>query len=1121
MLPETGQKFGPYEILARLGGGGMGVVFRAWDDRLHREVAIKMLHDEYQAPRMRQRFLLEARAASSLAHPNICTIFDIGEQEGEPYLVMELLEGVTLKDKIARHALSAEEMVHFGEEIAEALAAAHARGIVHRDIKPANIFLQAKPGGDSQIKVLDFGLAKVSMALRSGRDSRALELTAAGSTVGTLAYMSPEQARGESLDLRSDLFSLGIVLYEMATRRTPFRGATAALAFHALLASPPEPIRTWNATVPRELERIITRLLAKDRSERHQTAGEVQEVLHKLATRSDGDWLRKLPRAAVPLVPAVDPIARTLRLHHGETSASDVTRVSGNSDAAAYASSTSAAAEEANLGFSGSAASADPNLLRPRRLTLRESGPRESRFGSASASTKPRSEPDQLPPGEGDRVQEVLTDTLFPTELGPEQGVSDKVELSSPFSVQPVAEPKPRPERVAESASPSASAPLETSSSEMAAAQSVPEKVNPAGRRAAHTQTDPSPSRPRQRLASTQDVVVPVHSPVHSPVTPKAAPNHRRAWLIGISSAAVLAVLLFLFGLRSGSLGQIVLSPSDAVLLTPVLNRTGDPLLDDVVTEGLELQLEQRSKIAWRGLAALRAGIRRVAAEDHLAPEAVSARAVAQRINARLYLYGELSGSPEHYNLRVDVIEARSNDRLGSLSDTANGKDELAAAITRLAEALRRKLGEGDVISREVPATPLAQQATASMPALEAFAKAETASANGNPIQAAHLYQQAATLSPGFALAELRLAWIDETQGAEIEAAESASRARASANRSGDRVTLLSRIAAEAIAEADLSRAAITARELAAARPHDAEALLSLARVMRLSGHLTEALLSAQQVMRLQPYSADAYEEVSLALVGLDRYDAAQLIATKAAAQGIRCDCARTAATYLKRGTIDAEAGFSEEDFRPSLERALAFDDTGNFASGLLLWQEIASRAQGDAQLRSTAAHVLSRAALNRALWSRCSDVPELVARSVRLPFGQPSAAHLALAEAICGDSANLSGLLSQLTQNARPRSETTQLEFPLIHCAQALATKQAVPALAAISALQATRDLPPVVHYFFGLAYEAGRQDELAASSFQAVADHPGASFLTGSVASELARSRVSARAKKTGHQV
>src|SRR3984885_452529 len=310
MIPVIGQRFGPYEILGKLGGGGMGLVFRAWDERLHREVAIKLLYDDYKMPGIRERFLQEARAASALNHPNICTIFDIGEQNHNPYLVMELLEGETVRDRIARGALSAEEIVRYAMEIADALTAAHGKGIVHRDIKPANIFLVATPKDKSQAKVLDFGLAKRGWEERGGWESQSLNLTSAGATVGTLAYMSPEQARGESLDMRSDLFSLGIVLYEMATRQVPFRGATSALMFVQLFSHTPEPVRNWNESIPRELEKIILKLLAKECKKRFQTAEELREALIKVNGRlGRATWLNKSEAAAVPLVRASDPVA--------------------------------------------------------------------------------------------------------------------------------------------------------------------------------------------------------------------------------------------------------------------------------------------------------------------------------------------------------------------------------------------------------------------------------------------------------------------------------------------------------------------------------------------------------------------------------------------------------------------------------------------------------------------------------------------------------------------------------------------------------------------------------------------------------------------------------------------
>jgi serine/threonine protein kinase/tetratricopeptide (TPR) repeat protein len=310
MIPAIGEMFGPYEILNRVGGGGMGLVFRAWDERLHREVAIKLLYDSYQMPGSKERFLQEARAASKLSHPNICTIFDIGEKDGDPFLVMELLEGETLKEKISRGALPAKEIVAYARDVVEALAAAHAKGVVHRDIKPANIFLIDLPLGGSYAKVLDFGLAKIGLAEGGGWLSRSLDVTLAGATVGTLAYMSPEQACGLSLDARSDLFSLGVVMYEMATRRVPFRGANSALIYTQLIEHEPEPIRKWNDSISRELERLILKLLSKDREDRFQNAKELRDALLQIERKLGKTlWGSKDTNAPVPLVPAMEPDA--------------------------------------------------------------------------------------------------------------------------------------------------------------------------------------------------------------------------------------------------------------------------------------------------------------------------------------------------------------------------------------------------------------------------------------------------------------------------------------------------------------------------------------------------------------------------------------------------------------------------------------------------------------------------------------------------------------------------------------------------------------------------------------------------------------------------------------------
>jgi len=1051
MIPEVGQRFGPYEILGKLGGGGMGLVFRAWDERLHREVAIKLLHDDYTISGMRERFLQEARAASALNHPNICTVFDIGEQDNNPYLVMELLEGETLKDRVARGALPAEEIVRYGIEISDALAVAHAKGIVHRDIKPANIFLVRMPDGKSQAKVLDFGLAKIELNHRGGKESRRLDLTLAGATVGTLSYMSPEQARGESLDSRSDLFSLGIVLYEMATRQVPFRGTTSALMFVQLFSHDPEPVRSWNEEIPRELEKVILKLLAKERKARFQTTQELRDALVKVGKKLGRvGWLNKGTAPVVPLVRTHDPVA----WHKGPRRGQSETRAKVLS-----------VIEAAGPG-SGSIA------INPRRAVDQDRGGLD---WGGSGSTRRRS-------GRGGAV--AVDSGEMPSRLDRDHGAVAEGSFAAVAELQRVetasatARPVWRPEPVLTHSRPA----------RMMLDEDVDENI--LGRVSIETAAEDGVDE--ELIAAS--LAVDAQTRIRIAVVAVAI-------VIGVAVVAVL---------NSGLFRPLVLGLNDHLLLTVIQNKTGDKNLDGTVMEGIEIALRQSRSLNVLGGEAYRAGGRQIAAEGGRSAETISMERVAQKLGAKAYLYGEITRSGTSYTISVDVLKTDSNDKVATLEETAATRERIPAAIGRLARDIREEVSD-DSADEAHGSVPLELEATANVNALHTYALGEEAMESGHPVSALAAYQEAAALDPKFAQVQMRLAWLYRSEKAEVAAANAAELARGAAGRASEKVKLLTQFCYEMNATGDYGGALKTIREYVARYPRDADGMRGLALVLRVQGLLPQALRAAEKGYGEHPFDAETYAEGELALIEMDRYDEALFLEARAQHLGAvphesvlvadylagKEDAAKTRADAMQVAFAGTTAQGGAPVSRAELyEYGLYLDGKGKAGAGSELWRVTAVVAGGVPELASTQASMLAQGALDRALTESCSVALEMVDDVKSLPQGPVASFNAGMAAALCGDKPYAEKTIVALQQNYPRSTAVAQYYVPQLQAAAEIGVNEPEKALDTLMALE-QYDQISLTPYLRGMANAALGRMPAAILDFEIVQAHRGSSFL------------------------
>ena len=1066
--PETGRRFGPYEILARLGGGGMGIVYRAWDERLHREVALKILHDTYQPPGVRQRFLIEARAASALNHPHICTIFDIGQQDDDPYLVMELIEGMTLKERINLGAPPVEDLVRYAIETADALAAAHVKHIVHRDIKPENIFLQQQPNERHQVKVLDFGLAKIRDEGGGKRMARALDITSVGLTVGTLAYMSPEQARGEPLDARSDLFSLGVVMYEMATRRVPFAGQNSAVMLAELLRNEPEPIRNWNEGIPRGLDKLVMRLLAKDRGSRYQSAVEVREALRKLDLKSGGGWLRRPKQNVVPLVKAPDPIAR---MPHA------LPRMRPAEEEAVSPESSGSLDLPGNIEVVPEAVTKGSEELPT--MVVDPGNSSATRHARTSQAT-PAAE--WIPPLRDQRIRESGSRAIAVRPSG------EQVARASELSVNAVHQSEAR--RVA------TEPPIEGGQSsgrptEIAAAANAEIAAT-------------SVSEPPSFSAASAEVVAEALSPKFTSV--------RRRLFAGTVALTVLATAGVLLRRSGFHPGAAILGNDLPTLLAPAQNRTGDASLDGVAAAAMELELGQSRALSVLGPDAFVAGRERLRSADHAPTETVTARRVAEILGVRSYLYGELRRTRSGYSFSAQLLDTHSNDRRASAEANASTREGIPAAVQQAARELRRSLGESSAQIDETD-RPIAAEGSRDLQALQDFASAQEDALTGRTDEEIRELEQATERDPTFARAQMDLAWRYADLGDELQAAERSRMAMRAAAKAGEPLRLLAASTDALIRQGDPEQAFELLRRYQKLAPQSAVGLSAVARVRRREWRVTEELLAAQQAVAQDPYSRSTNRELALAYLAADRVEDALQAIEQAKRAGVPPDqSALLLARFLQTdGTATSrnqEQGRVESQDLARRMQALLLDSAGQFAAGAALWRQMASESGSGS---SQAAMLLSSAALDRALAGQCSAARDFLPNPQ--PDTRPGVAgegasfRAALAGALCGDTRRAVAELSRTkTVSARHGSEP-EWNSAMLDAAVALAQHDGARAEAALRRVEVP-DQSPLWFFLRALAHLA--QHQPAAADLEAVVARRGCALLTGTDVYPVAMARL-----------